>query len=68
MRRRGEQKAYEESGRDVADLGGGAAAVVDQEGDDPAGDGHFGALVHEDEEGADERDSVPEGLLQQLPL
>ena len=42
--------------------------VVDQEGDDPAGDGDLGALVGEDEEGAEDGGAVGEGVFQLGPL
>ncbi len=54
------------TGCDVADSSRVAVAVVDEEGDDPAGDGDFGALVGEDEESAEEGCFVADGLLQQL--
>ena len=54
-----------EAGCDVADALGRGVAVGDEEGDDPAGDGDFGALVGEDEEGAEDGGFVPEGLFQE---
>lgn len=50
----GEEEAAEgdagpETGGDVADVRGGGVSVGDEEGDDPAGDADFGALVAEDE-------------------
>ncbi|KAF6229208.1 hypothetical protein HO133_007324 [Letharia lupina] len=52
-----EQEAAEgdagpEARGDVADAGGGGVPVGDEEGDDPARDADLGALVAEDEEGA----------------
>ena len=55
-----------EAGGDVADMGGGGVAVGDEEGDDPAGDGDFGALVAEDEEGAEDGGFVAEGRFEEL--
>ncbi len=40
--------------------------VIDQERNDPAGDGDFGALVREDEQGAEDGRPVPDGLFEQL--
>ena len=62
----GEQEAPErdagpEAGGDVAGREGRGVPVGEQEGDDPAGDGDFGALVGEDEEGAEEGCFVVEG-------
>lgn len=69
----GEEEAAEgdaapEAGGDVADTGGGRVPVGDQEGDDPAGDGDFGALVGEDEEGAEDGGFVPQCLFEHLPF
>lgn len=52
--------ASPETGSDVTDAGGVAAARGDQETDDPAGDRDLGALVGEDEEGAQHDDARPE--------
>ena len=41
-------------------------AVGNEEGDDPAGNGDFGALVAEDEEGAQDGGFISEGLIQEL--
>ncbi len=46
---------------DVADARGGGVPVGDEEGDDPAGDADLGALVAEDEEGAEDGGLVGEG-------
>ena len=61
-----EQEAAEgdagpEAGGDVADAGGGGVPVGDEEGDDPARDADLGALVAEDEEGAQDGGFVREG-------
>ena len=56
-----ERDAGPEARRDVADAGGGGVPVGDEEGDDPAGDGDLGALVAEDEEGAEDGGFVCEG-------
>lgn len=67
VRRVGEQEAAEgdarpEPGGDVADAGGrGGVPVGDEEGDDPARDGDLGALVAEDEEGAQDGGFVRQG-------
>lgn len=53
--------ARPEAGRDVAHGFRVAVARRDEEGDDPARDGDFGALVGEDEEGAKEDDADFEG-------
>lgn len=57
-----EGDAGPEAGGDVAGGAGGRVPVSEQEGDDPAGDGDFGALVGEDEDGAEEGRFVAEGL------
>ena len=57
---------YPEPRRHVTNVCGIAAAVGDEEGDDPARDGDFGALVGEDEEGAHDRDAVLQRLPHQL--
>ena len=60
-----QRDAAPEAGGDVPDARGLAGAVRDEEGDDPAGDGDFGALVGEDEEGAEDGGPVAEGLLEE---
>ena len=54
-----------EAGGDVPDAGGGGVPVGDQERDDPSRDGHFGALVGEDEESAEDGGSVAESLFEE---
>ncbi|PNY23549.1 Uncharacterized protein TCAP_06511 [Tolypocladium capitatum] len=49
--------ARPETSRDVAHRRRVAAARVDEERDDPARDGHLGALVREDEDGAEQHDA-----------
>lgn len=52
----------------VPDLTGIAIAVVDQVGNDPARDTDFGALVCEDEEGAENGDFAAKGEFQIVEL
>ena len=47
---------------DVAGVHRGGVSVSDEEGDHPAGDGDFGALVGEDEKGAEDGGFVAEGF------
>ncbi|KND91900.1 hypothetical protein TOPH_03574 [Tolypocladium ophioglossoides CBS 100239] len=63
LRRAGQAEAAEgdarpEASRDVAHRRRVAAARVDEERDDPARDGHLGALVREDEDGAKQHDAL----------
>ena len=60
-----ERDAGPEAGGHVADFGW-VAALVDQVGDDPAGFADFGALVGEDEEGADEGRAVGDGAAEEV--
>ena len=63
-----QRDAAPEARRDVPDPRGRGVPVLDQEGDDPAGDGHLGALVGEDEERAQDGRPVGEGLFELGPL
>lgn len=59
-----ERDAGPEAGGYVAGGERGGVSVGEQEGDDPAGDGDFGALVGEDEEGAEEGRFVAESCFE----
>lgn len=59
-----ERDAAPEARGDVPDPRGRGVPVVDQKRDDPAGDGDLGALVGEDEAGAQDGGAVGEGLFQ----
>lgn len=57
-----------EARRDVSNARGRGVPVGDEEGDDPAGNGDLGALVGEDEQGAEDGGFVLQCLFQQFGL
>jgi len=63
--RASEGLGIEPTGSDVADFGRRGVPVGNEEGDNPARDRHFGSLIGEYEEGAEDCRFVFEGLLEE---